>query len=133
MYGYGYGSGRSKYGNVKTTTSDGITHDSQKEANRWCELKMLERAGKITDLKRQVEFELIPAQYESVPRVSKSGKTLKDKQVLIEKAVKYIADFTYYDDKGKYIVEDSKGKKTKDYIIKRKLMLWVYDIRIKET
>ena len=63
-----------KYGNVKTVTSDGIKHDSIKEANRWCELKLLERAGKITDLQRQVPFELIPAQYEEYERYSKSGK-----------------------------------------------------------
>jgi hypothetical protein len=46
----------SKYGNIKTTTSDGITHDSRKEANRWCELLLLQRAGKIYDLKRQVKY-----------------------------------------------------------------------------
>lgn len=123
---------RSKYGSIKVTTSDGITHDSQKEANRWCELKLLERAGKITNLERQVPFELIPAQYESVPRVSKSGKQLKDKQVLVEKAVKYIADFVYIEN-GARVVEDSKGVKTKEYIIKRKLMLWCFGIKVRET
>jgi hypothetical protein len=125
---------RSKYGSIKVTTSDGITHDSQKEANRWCELKLLERAGKITNLERQVPFELIPAQYESVPRVSKSGKQLKDKQVLVEKACKYIADFVYREN-GKLIVEDVKSSATakkESYIIKRKLLYWVYGIRVKQ-
>lgn len=126
---------RSKYGSIKVTTSDGITHDSQKEANRWCELKLLERAGKITDLSRQVAFELIPAQYESVPRVSKSGKQLKDKQVLIEKSVKYIADFVYREG-GKLVVEDVKSPATakkESYIIKRKLMYWVYGIKVRQV
>jgi len=50
----------SKYGNIKTVTSDGINHDSIKEANRWCELLLLQRAGLIQDLKRQVKFELLP-------------------------------------------------------------------------
>ena len=103
----------SKYGNIKTTTSDGITHDSIKEANRWCELKLLERTGKIQHLQRQVKYALIPKQ---------DG----------ERAVEYIADFVYHKD-GKLVVEDVKGKKTKDYIIKRKLMLWVHGIKIKET
>lgn len=105
----------SKYGNIKTTTSDGITHDSIKEANRWCELKLLERAGKIKHLQRQVKYALIPKQ---------EG----------ERAVEYIADFVYHiAEDGKLVVEDVKGKKTKDYIIKRKLMLWVHGIKIKET
>ena len=103
----------SKYGNVKTTTSDGITHDSIKEANRWCELKLLEKAGKITDLQRQVKFELIPKQ---------DG----------ERAVHYIADFMYIEG-DKFVVEDVKGKRTKEYIMKRKLMQYVHGIKIKET
>ena len=103
----------SKYGNIKTTTSDGITHDSIKEANRWCELKLLERAGRIQHLQRQVKYALIPKQ---------EG----------ERAVEYIADFVYREN-GSLVVEDVKGKKTKDYIIKRKLMLWVHGIKIKET
>ena len=102
----------SKYYNIKTTTSDGITHDSRKEANRWCELKLLERAGKIRLLQRQVKFELIPKQ---------DG----------EREVTYVADFTYIEN-DKFVVEDVKGKRTKEYIIKRKLMLWVHGIKIKE-
>lgn len=109
----------SKYGNRKTMTMDGVLHDSQKEANRWAELKLLERVGLIKDLRRQVEYELIPAQYID-------GKC-------VERAVKYKADFVYHSvDLNKMVVEDTKGMRTKDYIIKRKLMLWVHRIRIKE-
>ena len=127
--------GRSKYGNHKVTTSDGITHDSKKEANRWCELKLLERSGKITDLQRQVPFELIPAQYEEYERYSKTGKRLKNGKRCVEKSCVYIADFVYRED-GKKIVEDVKSSATnkkESYIMKRKLMLWVFGIQIRET
>ena len=122
----------SKYGNVKTTTSDGITHDSIKEANRWCELKLLERAGKIHDLQRQVKFTLIPEQreYEFEDVLAANRKLSKGK--LIERECNYVADFVYHEN-GKFVVEDVKGKRTKEYIIKRKLMLWVHGIKIKET
>ena len=124
-----------KYGNVKTVTSDGVKHDSIKEANRWCELKLLERAGKITDLQRQVPFELIPAQYEEYERYSKSGKQLKSGKRCVEKSVVYVADFVYREN-GIKIVEDSKSpatKKKESYIIKRKLLLWVFGIKLRET
>lgn len=123
-----------KYKNIKTTTSDGIRHDSQKEATRWCELKLLERAGKITDLKRQVEYELIPDQFETYERFGKNGNRLKDGIKLIERRVCYVADFVYTDlATGQTVVEDTKGLRTKDYIIKRKLMWFVYKIRITEV
>lgn len=122
-----------KYHNRKVTTLDGIKHDSQKEANRWCELKLLERAGKIGGLRRQVEYELIPAQYETVQRYGKNGRRLKDKVKLIEKACVYRADFVYIDnDTGKTVVEDTKGFRTEKYVIKRKLMLYIHHIKIKE-
>jgi hypothetical protein len=122
----------SKYGNQVTITSDGIKHASQKEATRWCELKLLERAGKITDLRRQVEFELIPAQYESYERFSKSGRKIADGIRVAERRVVYVADFVYTDENGKQVVEDTKGVRTKDYIIKRKLMRYMWGIAIKE-
>lgn len=107
-----------KYGNKKIEV-DGILFDSRKEANRYCELKMLERAGAITNLELQKQFELIPAQYIN-------GKC-------VERACKYKADFVYFDnEKGIKVCEDTKGFKTKDYIIKRKLMLFVHGIRIVE-
>jgi hypothetical protein len=122
-----------KYHNRKTITSDGIVHDSQKEANRWCELKLLERAGKITDLKRQVEYELIPDQYETYERYGKNGNRLKDGIKLIERRCVYVADFVYHNvEANKMVVEDTKGVRTKEYIIKRKLMLAVHKIRITE-
>lgn len=125
---------KAKYKNIKTQTFDGIVHDSVKEARRWGELLLLQKAGKITDLKRQVQFELIPAQYDFYARYSKTGQILKDGKRLIERAVVYMADFVYYDvETGKTVVEDTKGVKTKDYIIKRKMMLYRYGIRVKET
>lgn len=116
-------------------TVNGITFDSKKEAKRYQELLLLERAGQIVDLETQVKFELIPSQ-----RVD--GK-------VVERACTYVADFAYLvpthgqeiDEEGRVhfwdgyepVVEDTKGFKTKDYIIKRKLMLWVHGIRIKEV
>lgn len=104
----------SKYHNRKTII-DGIPFDSAKEGQRYLELKILQRAGKIRDLSMQVEFELIPKQ---------AG----------ERACKYKADFVYHmTDTGKMVVEDVKGKRTREYIIKRKLMLWRHGIRIVEV
>lgn len=121
-----------KYKNKKTEY-DGIFFDSKKESRRYAELKTLQKAGKISDLQLQTPFTLIPAQFETFPRFGKNGKQLKDGKHCIEKSVVYKADFTYTDNEtGDLIVEDTKGLKTKDYIIKRKLMLYMYGIRIKE-
>lgn len=121
-----------KYYNKKTYTSDGIKHDSQKEANRWAELKLLQRAGEISDLQRQVEFELIPNQYELIERVSKTGKPIKPENKLIERKVSYIADFVYKDKKGNTVVEDTKSEITQTpvFVVKRKLMLYVHGIKV---
>ena len=116
-----------KYGNKKITR-DGIAFDSIKEYKRFCELRLLERAGAITDLQRQVEYVLIPAQREP-DTVGKRGGVIKGKT--IEQKCSYVADFVYKEN-GEMVVEDTKGFKTKDYIIKRKLMLYVHKIRIKE-
>lgn len=123
-----------KYGNRKTRTSDGILHDSRKEALRWQQLLLLERAGEITDLKRQVEFLLIPDQREPSTEVYQKGekKGMPKEGKLLERKVVYVADFVYYDKSGMGVVEDTKGVKTKDYIIKRKLMLHIHNIKIKE-
>ena len=107
----------SKY-HAKKVTHNGITFDSKKEYRRFCELSLLERAGTITDLQRQVKYELIPSQ-----RID--GK-------VVERPVHYVADFQYRQD-GKTVVEDTKGMKTRDYTIKRKLMLWVHKIKIREV
>ena len=119
-----------KYKNTKTIV-DGITFDSKKEAKRWTELKLLESAGVISDLRRQVRFELIPAQREP-DTIGSRGGIIKGK--LIERKVEYVADFVYRDTgTGEIVVEDTKGIQTKDYKIKRKLMLWVHGIRIREV
>lgn len=121
---------RSKYGSRKVTIN-GITFDSRKEAARYQELKLLERAGAIRDLKRQVKYVLIPAQRVFTNEIDKKDNFKKGK--LLERECAYIADFVYFDmQTGRITVEDTKGFKTKDYIIKRKLMLHVYGIRIKE-
>ena len=99
--------------NAKKTDVGGITFDSKKEANRYEELRLLARAGEIQYLELQKEYELIPKQ---------DG----------ERACKYIADFVYMEN-GKQVVEDTKGVKTPLYVVKRKLMLWVHGIRIREV
>lgn len=108
---------------------DGIVFESKKEAQRYCELKVLQRAGKISNLELQKPFELIPTQREP-STMTKTGKEKLGR--VIEQSVKYVADFVYTDENGQTVVEDTKGFKTKDYIIKRKLMLHVYGIKIKE-
>lgn len=124
-----------KYGNRKVEYN-GEVFDSRKEYRRYQELKMLENAGKISDLRRQVKFVLIPCQREKSNELYKSGRN-KGKfkpGKLLERECSYIADFVYFDlDKYKQVVEDTKGVRTKDYIIKRKLMLYVHGIRIVEV
>ena len=106
-----------KYGNHKTTI-DGITFDSKHEAERYCELKMLERGKQIYDLKLQPRFEIQPS-------YKKNGKTVR--------AVEYVADFSYYDKTGRFIVEDAKGMKTDVYRLKKKLIEFRYDFTIEEV
>ena len=119
---------RSKY-HAKKITVDGQTFDSKKEAARWMELRLLEKAGKITTLRRQVKFVLIPAQ-RGPSTTGPRGGTRPGK--LLEHECSYIADFVYFEN-GKTIVEDTKGVRTPEYIIKRKLMLERFGIQIKET
>lgn len=109
----------SKYRNHRVKY-DGMDFDSKKELVRYCELKLLEKGGEITDLKRQVPFMLVPNQIED-------GR-------VVERAVKYIADFTYYEN-GQFVVEDVKSPVTRTdaYKIKRKLMLHIHGIRIREV
>lgn len=117
----------SKY-RSKKIKADGIVFDSKKEYRRWCELKLLEKGGVITDLQRQVKFVLIPAQREP-SEIGKRGGVKKGK--LLEKECSYYADFVYLEN-GCKVVEDTKGIRTADYIIKRKLMLYIHKIRIRE-
>lgn len=126
---YGHKS-QAKYKNQKVEV-DGLVFDSKKEARRYQELKLAEKAGAIGDLKRQVRFELIPAQREPDQRGPKGG-TIKGK--IIERKVEYVADFVYTDlQDGKTVVEDTKGLRTPEYIIKRKLLLWIHGIKIREV
>ena len=103
---------------------DGIKFDSKKEAERYKELVAKEQRGEIQSLQRQVSFELLPNQR------GDDGK-------VIERAVRYIADFAYTE-KGMYVVEDVKGYRDPSsaayakYTIKRKLMLWKFGIKIRE-
>lgn len=120
--------------NATKVTIDGHTFDSKHEANRYCELKLLEKGGVISDLRLQVKFVLIPAQYEpDAIKLLKNGTEKIVKGKLIERECSYYADFTYVLD-GKLIVEDTKSKATRtpEYIIKRKLMLDRHGIRIIE-
>ena len=108
-----------KYHNKKVVR-DGETFDSVKEYHHWIELCLMEKAGLISDLQRQVKYVLIPSQ--------KEGKKT------IERECSYRADFVYTDNEtGETVVEDVKGMRTEVYKIKRKLMLWVHHIKICEV
>lgn len=108
----------SKY-HARKTVVDGITFDSRREAKRYGELKLLERAGAIKGLQRQVRYELIPA-------FDAGGKHYRP--------TTYIADFTYTDcETGKGIVEDVKGVRTDVYRLKAKLFAHKFGVAILET
>ena len=106
-----------KYKNIKYKG-----YASKKEYYRSEELKLLQKKGIISGLKEQVKYELIPSQ-----RDKNTGK-------VVERSVCYVADFEYLRVSGGVVVtEDTKGVRTKEYIIKRKLMLHKYGIRINEV
>lgn len=110
----------SKYGNRKTTLN-GVEFDSHKEAQRYAQLRLLERAGKISNLRRQVKYVLIPAQRDA------KGK-------LLERECSYVADHVYFDlALGREVVEDAKGYRTDTFKLKKKMMLWFHGIQITET
>lgn len=119
----------SKYRNSKVTIGND-TYDSMKEYRRYLDLLALEKTGEIKELQRQVKYILIPAQREP-DTIGKRGGIHKGR--LLEKEVAYFADFVYTDSSGETIVEDTKGIRTKDYIIKRKMMLYFHKIRIHEV
>lgn len=124
----------SKYNAKKCRCSQGHIHDSKKEARRCNELSWLECAGEVSNLQQQVKYVLIPAQYavstEKYTKGKHKGEYKRGK--LIEKECAYYADFVYTTKDGQTIVEDTKGVKTSEYKIKKKLMLYVHGISIHE-
>lgn len=108
---------RSKYGNRKIII-DGIKFDSVAEGARYLDLRALLACGDIEDLQMQVPFVLIPKQKRE------DGKA--------ERECKYLADFVYLNSNKQLVVEDVKGMKTPDYVMKRKLMLHVWNISVQE-
>lgn len=114
---------------AKSVVIDGIKFQSGKEGERFLYLRELEKRGEISNLRRQVRFELLPAAYKDVVKHLKT----KDKVVRREflKPVSYVADFVYEKD-GQTVVEDTKGYKTKEYIIKKKMMYALKGIEIQE-
>lgn len=127
---------KSKY-KAKKFAVEGIEFDSKKEANRYLELKTLERRGEIRDLQMQVPFVLIPAQYEE--RIEYTPKRHKEKRVkrIVEQKVSYVADFVYTRNNGEIVVEDVKGYRRGTaysvFVIKRKLMLERHGIKVVEV
>jgi hypothetical protein len=91
-----------KYHAIKATI-DGLTFDSQLEAHRWWELSQLEKAGQIKDLRCHVRFEIIP-------------------KTRVTRAHYYTVDFTYTEG-GVPVVEDVKGVLTRDYVLRRDLLI----------
>lgn len=108
---------RNKYNSLPTTI-DNIKFHSKKESARYVQLKLDEKAGLIHDLRLQVPFELIP-------KLVINGK--------VERAIKYVADFTYYDTENRFIVEDVKGVITDVFKIKYRLMKLFQGINVKIT
>ena len=110
---------KNKYGNTKVVDSLGRKFDSKREQRRYLELQQLIEAGQINSLETQVRYELVPKQ-------QKPGGGA-------ERAVHYVADFVYFTKGGEKVVEDTKGFRTPEYVIKRKLMLSVHNIQIQEV
>lgn len=106
---------QNKYHNKKVIY-DGIKFDSVKEKNRYIGLKQLERLGVIQNLQRQVKYELQPS-------FKLNGKTIR--------SITYIADFVYIQD-GVEVIEDVKGMRTKEYLLKKKMFEYKYQKEIKE-
>jgi hypothetical protein len=101
---------RAKYAN-EIVDVGGLRFDSKREARRWGELQLLERVGRITELRRQVRY-----------RLEVNGVHVCD----------YLADFTY-SESGETVVEDSKGMRTREYRIKAKLMRACHGITVREV
>lgn len=121
---------KSKY-HAKKVVIDGITFDSKKEGKRYKQLVEMQEKGEISNLQRQVKYLLIPAQREP-NTIGPRGGIKKGK--LLERECSYIADFVYKNTHtGEWVIEDTKGFRTAEYKIKRKMMLYFHNIRIKEV
>jgi hypothetical protein len=106
-----------KYNAKKTVCANGHVHDSGAEAKRCDELHMMQKSGLISSLKTQVRFDLIPA----------AKYVQDDPRMCNERGLVYIADFVYFENSsGLKIIEDVKGMRTADYIIKRKIMKYMH-------
>lgn len=119
---------KSKYGNHKCFYN-GIQFDSEREMAHYRELELLQKVGEISDLRLQVKYVLIPSQREVIQDMNENLIAGK----VIERECSYMADFVYKDKQGNTVVEDTKGFRTEVYKIKKKLMLYIYHIEIKET
>lgn len=117
-----------KYKNKKVEY-EGIVFDSMKEKKRYCELQLLQKQGIISDLQRQVSYELLPAIYEDVTIQLKTKTKIQRK--LVQRATSYVADFVYTMD-GRVVVEDTKGFHTAEYELKKKMMRSLLGIEIHE-
>lgn len=121
----------SKYHAKKVVLPDGQKFDSKHEYDRYRELLMLERAGKLCELRRQVPY-VLSKQKRAPDYRDETGKLHKGK--VIERPCTYIADFVYRKSgEHEYTVEDAKGFPTPEYIVKRKWMLDKYGIHIEEV
>lgn len=120
-----------KYRNRKIEV-DGQVFDSKKESRIYMQLKLQEERREISELKTQVKFVLIPAQYKTTGH-TKTGKPIRK---CVEREVAYYADFTYRDEKGRLHVIDVKSaitRKNPAYVIKRKLLRQVHGIELEEV
>ena len=120
---------KAKYGNKTITTPEG-KFDGKYEWERWLFLKEAAKNGQISALRRQVEFTLIPRQTKT--KITHLKTKDKIEEAFAEHPVTYIADFVY-EKNGETIVEDFKGVRTDVYVVKRKLMLYVHGISIREV
>lgn len=125
--------GRNKFGakKVKDPVS-GRVFDSKREFNRYTELSLMQLAGEIKDLRCQVKYELLPSVYDFVEMTGKNGK-VRLVRTCVERGVNYVADFVYRTKDGEEVVEDAKGHRTVEYILKRKMMLHFHGIRLHEV
>lgn len=123
---------KNKYGNIKVSNQWG-TFDSQHEYHTFLYLLSLQQKNEISNLQRQVKFELLPKTFEEIETLTKTGK-LKKKQVMAYSAINYIADFTYIDNAtGELVIVDAKSEvtaKDKVFILKSKLFYYKYKKKI---